>query len=87
MAETTATLIVARSYSKCSACGEQTLPDGERHGRVSGYGGGQPGCGAHFTAITADTSRLDGHHRAVLAEMHPDLPIVEPYEAYRTTTP
>lgn len=81
--EPTATLIVARSYSKCSACGHETLPSEKRHARVSGFGGGQPGCGARFTAITADASRLDDYHRAELARMRPDLPLVEPHEAHR----
>lgn len=79
--EPTATIIVSRSYSKCGACGNETLPDAKRHDRVSGYSGGQPGCGARFTAITADANRLDEYHRATLAEMRPDLPIVEPHEA------
>jgi hypothetical protein len=81
--EKTAVLIVSRSYSECGACGNETLPGKKRHDRVSGYGGGEPGCGARFTAITADASRIDDYHRAELARMRPDLPIVEPHEAYR----
>lgn len=83
MPDNTATLIVSRSYTVCSACRNETLPRKERHDRVSGFGGGQPGCGALFTAITADGNRLSDYDRAVLADMRPDLPIVEPAEARR----
>jgi hypothetical protein len=73
----TATLIVSRSYSKCSACGNEVLPDEVAHYVTSGWQGRKPGCGATFTAITSDNTRLDDLHRAMLASMRPDLPIVE----------
>jgi hypothetical protein len=72
----TATLVVSRSYSACAACGSQVLPGAITHDRISGYGGGDPGCGATFTAITSDYS-MDAYTRATLADMRPDLPIVE----------
>jgi len=53
------------------------LPDKASHHVTSGWQGGKPGCGATFTAITSDTTHLDAYWRERLAEMGPDLPIVE----------
>ena len=77
---TTATLIVSRSYSAystCARCGDHALPD-SRHPRPrQRLWRREPGCGARFTAITSDGNRLGAHTRAILADMRPDLPIVE----------
>lgn len=80
MNNTPTTLVVSRSYSSCAACRQQTLPSATIHDIISGWGGGDPGCGARFTAITSDYGSADGmdaYMRAILAEMRPDLPIVE----------
>lgn len=78
--ELTATIIVADFESTCSHCHKPTLvSDTDRHDRVAGYGPPQRGCGARFTAITYATRRMSNQQRAVLAEMRPDLPIVEPH--------
>lgn len=73
--ETTATLIVSRSYSTCGTCRRQTLPDAETHDTVSGYGGGQPGCGARFTAVTSD--QADEYSKRQCTALRPDLPVVD----------
>ncbi|MEV7389612.1 hypothetical protein [Streptomyces sp. NPDC091215] len=68
----TATLIIDLMSSRCSNCGKNTLPAATHHTRVSGYGGGRPGCGAEFV----DTA--PGHvgiSDEVLHRMRPDLPI------------
>lgn len=75
----TATLIISSSYSKCAGCGSQTNPHTPTHARVTGYGvnGFVKGCGARFTAVTTDQAGPTDYWRAILADMRPDLPIVE----------
>lgn len=74
MAELTATLIVNRSDSQCSHCGEPTLVTGvTHHVDVSGWApepGG--GCGARFVDIAAGHGAVS---RERLREMRPDLPV------------
>ena len=73
---------MSRSYSQCGNCRAQTLPTAKTHDAISGYGPARPGCGARFTAISADHSWGDDHaRRAILATMRPDLPIIDITEA------
>ena len=76
-ASATATLIVSGSYSNCGYCGAHAFPNQETHETVAGYGPQLPGCGARFTAITSDRIHIDEGLRQRLAEMRPDLPIVD----------
>lgn len=81
--EQTATLLVSGSYTTCSNCQRQTLPDvvefidGEpspreprtHHDLVSGYGSSEPGCGARFVAVMPA-----GPFDSVPDSFRPDLP-------------
>lgn len=48
------TLFIDLSNSSCGNCGKQTLPDGNTHDKVSGYGGGQPGCGVEWRYVSSN---------------------------------
>lgn len=79
--ESTATLYVGRSYSRCGNCGEKTLPSAIRHTDVSGYQGEEGGgCGALFVAL-----RSEGCSREALQSVRPDLPVEEKPELQQDT--
>lgn len=82
-ASATATLVVSGSYSNCGFCGGHAFPDQETHETVAGYGPPLPGCGARFTAITSDRIHIDEGLRQRLAEMRPDLPVVDRFNEER----
>ncbi|MFD7016070.1 hypothetical protein [Streptomyces sp. NPDC059928] len=71
--EGTATLVIGRNSSHCSACSEETLIGRTHHTDVSGWtprpGGG---CGARFTAMRSD---YRGVTEDDLKALRPDLPV------------
>ena len=73
-----AVLIVSPSYTECSACHRQVLPDSETHAKISGYGPERPGCGALFVGITTGYDI----NPQILRNMRPDLPVVDFKELY-----
>ncbi|ACU71825.1 hypothetical protein Caci_2916 [Catenulispora acidiphila DSM 44928] len=76
-ASATATLIVSGSYSNCGFCGAHAFSHQETHETVAGYGPALPGRGARFTAITSDRIHIDDELGQRLAQMRPDLPVVD----------
>jgi hypothetical protein len=69
-------LFIDRSTSQCGACRQQTLPRGNFHKKISGYGGGGPGCGAEWNYVSSNcigSSEWDEQ----IAAMRPDLQWVD----------
>jgi hypothetical protein len=74
MSDTTATLIIDRSSSVCSACGRGAKADETSHDSILGWSGQKPGCGATYTATA---SHYMGEQMADgIRAMRPDLPFV-----------
>lgn len=72
-------LFVGSSSSTCGACGLSCLPREEAHETPCGYDF-HPGCGAVYTHITS--TYLGEESIAATKRLRPDLPYVDPFEAY-----
>jgi hypothetical protein len=66
------TVIVGGWESTCNNCGKQTV-NFEVHDKVSGYGGGEEGCGVEFKFVSASYGEA---HREGAQEKNPSLTYV-----------
>lgn len=71
------TLFIETWYSVCGNCGEQTLPEPETHEKISGYGGGKPGCGIRWKYVSTHYAQID---KSIVTNIRPDLEYWEYWE-------
>lgn len=75
-----AVIMVDRWYSLCSACNRDCDPMEKCHDTILCFGqeSNNPGCGARFVAIKANTvlSSNERHEKEILRQMRPDLTVI-----------